>query len=115
MNPLPQRVAEISVCGGRAAALQQVTSLLDSASVALEETQELLALVQTGAVEGAQGDVLELTERPPEDSTALAVQGWVAAVQALSRRTEPARPGSTRLRRSRWRGSWRRPSGSSPS
>ncbi|GHB03921.1 hypothetical protein GCM10010330_67810 [Streptomyces tendae] len=42
----PQRLAAITVYGDHAAALQQVTSLLDSASVAAEETQELLALTR---------------------------------------------------------------------
>ncbi|MEU8810656.1 hypothetical protein ACN6LC_004530 [Streptomyces violaceoruber] len=81
----PLRLAAITVYGDRAAAaLQQVTSLLDSAGIAVEETQELLALIQAGAIEGAQGDVLELAEHPPENSTAPAVQGWVDAVQAAA-------------------------------
>lgn len=67
-----------------AAAIQQVTSLLDSAGVAPEKTQELLALIQAGALEGAQGDVLELAEQPPEKSAAPALHGWVAAVQAAA-------------------------------
>ncbi|MFC7831087.1 hypothetical protein [Streptomyces sp. NPDC057375] len=85
----PQRLAAITVYGDRAAAaLQQVTSLLDSAGVAAEETQELLALIQAGAIERAQGDVLELAEHPPGSSTAPAVQGWVDAVRAAAAELE---------------------------
>ncbi|GAA2523371.1 hypothetical protein [Streptomyces longisporus] len=84
-EPTPRRMPAITVYGGRAVtALQQVTSFLDSAGVGPEETQELLALIQAGAVEGAQGDVLELAERPPRDATAQAAQGWVAAVEAAA-------------------------------
>ncbi|MFF7764230.1 hypothetical protein [Streptomyces griseorubiginosus] len=84
-EPVPQRQAAITVYGDRAAAaLRQVTSVLDNAGVAPEEIQELLALIQAGAIEGAQGDVLDLAERPPPDATAPAVQGWVAAVEAAA-------------------------------
>jgi hypothetical protein len=84
-EPTSQRLAAITVYGDRAtAALQQVTSYLERAGVAPEESQELLALIQAGAVEGAQGGVLELAERPPQDSTAPAGQGWVTAVQAAA-------------------------------
>ncbi|WP_328974219.1 hypothetical protein [Streptomyces canus] len=140
-EPTTQRVPAITVYGGRAAAaLQQVASLLDSASVSTEETQELLALIQAGAVESAQGDVIELAERPPENNTAPAVQGWVAAVQATATelahvadrtitRAKPAgrlaAPTAPAIRsvptavdkvaRSRWSRSWPWPSDSSPS
>ena len=81
----PQRLAAITVYGNRAStAVQHVTSLLESAGVATEETQELLALIQAGAIEGAQGDVLKLAERPPEDAPEPVVQGWVTAVQAAA-------------------------------
>ncbi|WP_316782961.1 hypothetical protein [Streptomyces sasae] len=85
-EPTTRPVVAVTVYGVRAtAALQQVASLLGSAGVASEEVQELLALIQAGAVENAQGHVLDLTERPPEGSTVQAAQGWVAAVQAAAR------------------------------
>ncbi len=84
-EPTTQPAVTITVYGDRAAAaMQRVTSLLDRAGVDPEEAHELLALIQAGVVESAQGDVLELAERPPEDGTASAVQGWAAAVQAAA-------------------------------
>jgi hypothetical protein len=139
-EPTRQRVVAIAVYGDRAAAaMEQVTALLGSAGVAPEETQEMLAVIQAGAIEGAQSDVLDLAGRPPEGSTPPLVQGWGAAVRAAGaelahiadrtvvrgrsaagpRRWQHSSPPpplrSPTLRRSGWSGSWRRLRGSSSS
>ncbi|MGW4784910.1 hypothetical protein [Streptomyces sp. NPDC004230] len=84
-EPNSQPLVAVAVYGTRAAAaLDEVTSVLDGAGVTPGRILKLLAIIQAGAVESAQGDVLELAAQPPAGSTAESALGWSGAVQAAA-------------------------------
>ncbi|MBT2509432.1 hypothetical protein J7I98_26845 [Streptomyces sp. ISL-98] len=60
-------------------------SLLASAGASAGEVQYLVAAIQAGAVEAAQGEAIEL-DTPPGGRGEQFEEGWLAAVQAVTSR-----------------------------
>ncbi|TLS45660.1 hypothetical protein FE633_12850 [Streptomyces montanus] len=67
-------------------AKQRVIELLDAAGASPAEVHTLIAAIQAGAVEGAQGEVIELDTQSPSDSNDQVHEGWLRAVEAITDR-----------------------------
>lgn len=88
MSQHPQRrqLPLIAVYGETAAkAEQRVTELLDAAGASPAEVHTLIAAIQAGAVEGAQGEVIELDTQAPSGSSDHH-EVWFRAVEAIAGR-----------------------------
>jgi hypothetical protein len=69
-----------------AKAEQRVTELLGAAGARPPEVHTLIAAIQAGAVEGAQGEVIELDMQAPSGSSDQVHEGWFRAVEAITDR-----------------------------
>ncbi|MDX3321170.1 hypothetical protein PV415_30125 [Streptomyces sp. ME03-5684b] len=87
MSQERRKLPLIAVYGEAGAkAEQRVTELLDAAGASPTEVHTLIAAIQAGAVEAAQGEVIELDTQAPSDSSDQAHEGWFRAVEAIAGR-----------------------------
>ncbi|MFJ9675382.1 hypothetical protein ACIRP5_31895 [Streptomyces sp. NPDC101221] len=87
MSQERRKLPLIAVYGAAAAkAEQRVTDLLDAAGASPTEVHTLIAAIQAGAVEAAQGEVIELDTHAPSGSSDQAHEGWFCAVEAIADR-----------------------------
>jgi hypothetical protein len=86
-HPERRELPLIAVYGETAAkAEQRVTELLGAAGASPPEVHTLIAAIQAGAVEGAQGEVIELDLQAPSSSSDQVHEGWFHAVEAIADR-----------------------------
>ncbi|MDP9607899.1 hypothetical protein ACFV4E_15360 [Streptomyces hygroscopicus] len=86
-HPERRKLPLIAVYGQTAAnAEQRVTELLGAAGVSPAEVHTLIAAIQAGSVEGAQGEVIELDTQAPAGTSDQAQEGWLRAVEAIAGR-----------------------------
>ncbi|MDT0485231.1 hypothetical protein [Streptomyces doebereineriae] len=86
-HPERRKLPLIAVYAATAAkAEQRVTELLGAAGASPAEVHTLIAAVQAGAVESAQGEVIELDMQAPSGSSAQVHDGWFRAVEAIADR-----------------------------
>jgi hypothetical protein len=67
-------------------AQRRVAELLDAAGSSPAEVHTLIAAIQAGAVEGAQGEVIELDTQAPSGSSDQVHEAWLRAVEAITGR-----------------------------
>ncbi len=86
-HPERRKLPLIAVYAETAAnAERRVTELLDAAGASPAEVHTLIAAIQAGAVEGAQGEVIELDTQAPSGSSDQVHEGWLRAVEAIAGR-----------------------------
>ncbi|MGW7571912.1 hypothetical protein ACWGJV_37300 [Streptomyces tendae] len=87
MSQERRKLPLIAVYGEAAAkAEQRVTELLDAARASPTEVHTLIAAIQAGAAEAAQGEAIELDTQAPSSSSDQAHEGWYRAVGAIADR-----------------------------
>ncbi|MFJ9590533.1 hypothetical protein [Streptomyces acidicola] len=86
-RPERRKLPLIAVYGETAAnAQQRVTELLEAAGASPAEVHTLIAAIQAGAVEGAQGEVIKWDTQAPSGSSDQVHEGWLRAVEAIADR-----------------------------
>ncbi|MDQ1041915.1 hypothetical protein [Streptomyces sp. V4I2] len=65
---------------------QRMTELLDAAGASPGEVHTLIAAIRAGAVEGAQGEVIEQDTQAPADTSNQVQEGWLRAVESIASR-----------------------------
>ncbi|MFF0097177.1 hypothetical protein ACFYSF_45750 [Streptomyces canus] len=86
-HPERRKLPLIAVYGETAAkAEQRVNELLGAAGASPAEVHTLITAIQAGAVEGAQGEVIELDVQASSGSSDQVREGWFRAVEAIADR-----------------------------